>query len=141
MLQPFSREHHTFLIVAQLLKYNSPAYKGLPTDTKVKVNYALQIYASQMLSHWKEEEEKLFAYLKGMNAKLDGLIHILEDDHEELRHRFEQLSGDLNLELAMNHLGELLELHIRMEERELFEKVQAVLSEKDWHDLKETLKQ
>jgi hypothetical protein len=40
-LQPLSREHHEALLLAQLLKKNAPAYKGLPLNEHEKIAYAV----------------------------------------------------------------------------------------------------
>ena len=55
-LAPLSREHHSTLMLAQLLKKNAPVYKGLPTNAKDKAEYAFQQFETIIKNHFKQEE-------------------------------------------------------------------------------------
>ena len=56
-LAPLSREHHTALILCQLLKKSTPDYKGLPTSPADKAAYAINIFNTLLLPHFRKEEE------------------------------------------------------------------------------------
>ena len=58
-LAPLSREHHSALLLAQLLKKEAPAYKGMPTALNEKAAYALNIFTTKLQMHFKKEEEML----------------------------------------------------------------------------------
>ena len=47
-LAPLSRDHHEALILSQLLKKDSPAYKGLPVTVEGKVNYAVGFFEKNL---------------------------------------------------------------------------------------------
>jgi iron-sulfur cluster repair protein YtfE (RIC family) len=117
------------LMVAQLLKADAPPYPNLPHDLKGKTRYALPCFNDEMQDHWHLEENILFPLIAGRDPEIDQLIYQLEDDHVELAMRFERLGAEVNQTIAMDELGKLLEAHIRLEERQLFQRVQEVLNE------------
>ncbi|MCO4807547.1 hemerythrin domain-containing protein [Salibacteraceae bacterium] len=128
-LSPFSRAHHEFLILSQVLKSDVPDYKGMPTDTIGRQNYALDVYTNRLQPHMELEESRLFPLLSGLHASIDQLIYILIDDHAEIDIHFKRMQGDSSISLGtewmMDQLGRIIEQHIRLEEREFFELIQA----------------
>ncbi|MEX2595751.1 MAG: hemerythrin domain-containing protein [Salibacteraceae bacterium] len=133
---PLSRDHHEILVLAQLLKADAPAYPKLPTDIAGKLSYAMEVFDNRLMNHIQIEEELLFPKVVGHNAQIDQLIYMLKDDHTEILVRFENLTSDLNILMAMDELGKLLEEHVRREERELFELLQKDLLEEALSALK-----
>lgn len=128
-LIPLSREHHQFLVLAQLLKIDAPTYPKLPQDLHGKFQYAKRMHEELMQQHWKKEEEVLFEQIEGVHPDIDQLLYVLKDDHTELNERLEKLAGEVNQAFAMNEIATLLEQHVRTEERELFEKIQQHCTE------------
>jgi len=126
-LQPLSREHHEVLILAQLIKRDAPPYKGLPRDTEGKAEYATRFYTDHIVSHFYAEERVLFPAVKGYSERIDDLIAELQTEHSQIISLFEQLKLGINKIDNMDMLGKLLTLHVRKEERELFEAIQAVV--------------
>lgn len=124
-LQPLSREHHEVLVLAQLLKKDAPPYKGLPRDTEGKAQYALDFYSKHIVSHFYTEEKILFPAVSGYNARIDDLIAELQAEHSQIISLFEQLKLGISKAETMDKLGRLLTHHVRKEERELFESIQA----------------
>lgn len=118
-LAPLSREHHAALLLAQLLKKNAPAYKGMPTDTEGKILYAAEFYSSHLIAHFADEE-KVFEQLKGKTAPLDDAIKEIIAEHVLLRKLFEEISNQEDPITYNDILGHSLEKHIRKEERVLF---------------------
>jgi len=127
-LVPLSREHHSVLILAQLLKTDAPDYKGLPTTTEDKAAYALKMYKSTIQSHFKKEEE-LMLKVKNLDTQLDLIIDEILSEHDLLNAAFRSLENATDLELALHKLGEDLTLHIRKEERVLFPAIEENCSE------------
>lgn len=123
-LAPLSREHHRVLILSQLLRSDAPAYKDLPTDVPGKQRYARQMFEETLKPHMLLEEEQLFPAISGLHPDIDQLIYILLDDHAEIETLFQKMMGEANPTWLMDQLAELLRLHVRMEERELFELIQ-----------------
>tara|TARA_B110000046_G_scaffold31577_2_gene33646 strand:+ start:730 stop:1167 length:438 start_codon:yes stop_codon:yes gene_type:complete len=130
-LAPLSREHHKMLILAQLLKTESPDHKGLPTDIIGKQRYAAKLYEDCIKPHFEFEETKLFPAVSGINPEIDQFIYILMDDHAEISRLFELMEGDtkiaLGSEQSLNDLGVAIEQHVRLEEREFFELIQQLI--------------
>lgn len=117
-LAHLSRDHHPALILAQLLKRNTPAYKGMPTDTAGKIAYAKKFYLAELITHF-EQEEKMMDMLGGLNPQLDVLIKEIRAEHVQIRQLFSGLENGDTI-IAMDTLGNALDQHIRKEERELF---------------------
>jgi iron-sulfur cluster repair protein YtfE (RIC family) len=126
-LQPLSREHHEVLILAQLMKKDAPPYKGLPRDTEGKAQYALDFYTKHIVTHFYAEERVLFPAVTGYSDRIDDLVNELRTEHSQIISLFEQLKLGINKADTMDMLGKLLTLHVRKEERELFESIQALI--------------
>ncbi len=123
-LAHLSREHHQFLIVAQLLKKGAPEYARLPKTVPGKLGYAMEHYESVIKPHIEREEAILFPAVAGIDPTIDQLIYELQDDHVEIETGFQRLEADANVLLAMDSLGHLLDEHVRKEERQFFELLQ-----------------
>jgi iron-sulfur cluster repair protein YtfE (RIC family) len=124
-----SHDHHKGLLLAQLLKKNAPPYKGLPTDPAGKMNYAIEAFKSDLIIHFKDEEEILFPLLRNKTLELDTLIDELLDEHKKIEEGISSLNISDDLVIDLDKIGVILESHIRKEERILFQKAQSVLSE------------
>jgi iron-sulfur cluster repair protein YtfE (RIC family) len=132
-LAPLSRERQMMLILAQVLKTDTPDYKGLPTDIIGKQRYSQKLFHELILPHFQFEEQELFPAVSGIHHEIDQLIYILIDDHAEIARQIELMEGDtkiaLGSEQSLNDLGVSIEGHIRLEEREFFELVQRHVDE------------
>jgi iron-sulfur cluster repair protein YtfE (RIC family) len=127
-LQPLSRDHHEVLVLAQLLKKDAPPYKGLPRDTEGKARYALDFYNERILTHFYAEEKLLFPAIEGYSDEIDRLITELTAEHSQIVSLFEKLKLGIEPRETMDFIGRLMSHHVRKEERELFELVQAEIS-------------
>lgn len=136
-----SHDHHHGLLLAQLLKKSAPAYKGLPSDTPGKINYAIEKFNSELTIHFKDEEKILFPILKGKDLEVDKLIGELIEEHKKLREKIISLKDIPDPEDTMDEIGYLLESHIRKEERNLFQKAQQVLVEEELSDIELSINQ
>jgi len=118
-LAPLSREHHSSLLLAQLLKKDAPAYRGMPAEPASKAAYAIEQFLSSIQPHFRKEEQML-GKVKKLNTEIDVLADEIIQEHRELTDDFIaiRLSGDLVGDL--DKLGKKLEKHIRKEERILF---------------------
>jgi hemerythrin-like domain-containing protein len=124
-----SHDHHKGLLLAQLLKKNAPAYKGLPSDPDGKMNYAVEAFKSDLTIHFKDEEEILFPLLRSKTSELEELIGELLHEHKIIEDGITSLKQSDELVKQLDEIGMMLEKHIRKEERILFQKAQSVLSE------------
>ncbi len=123
-----SKDHHDGLILAQLIKKNSPPYKGLPSDIEGKREYTINFYSSELKKHFEDEEKILLPVVKNINPEIDTLLDRMLDDHKKISLLIDKLKAGNDNENTLDQLGNLLEGHIRMEERKLFERIQSVCS-------------
>jgi len=128
-LKPLSRDHHQGLILAQQLKKGAPQYKGMPSTLESKKEYAIAFYKSELVKHFADEEEILFPFVAGKNSGIDKLILEIISEHRKMEIMVKNLEDSHNLEDLLDELGNLLETHIRKEERELFVEIEKALSE------------
>ena len=77
-------------------------------------------FAASLERHFKAEEEVLFPFMRGAIAGSAELIDELLGDHARLRAFLPRLAEDSGLAKTLFDAGDLLERHIRREERELF---------------------
>ncbi len=128
-LVELSKEHHDGLILAQILKKGAPAYRDLPADAEGKRKYALQLYQDNLVRHFYKEEKILMPFCSGISTELDELFQRMLEEHKQLEKLFNFLKDENNYENVMYEIGKLLDEHIRMEERELFELIQNQMGE------------
>ena len=73
-----------------------------------------------LVLHFRAEEEVLFPRLRVRVPESESIIDQLTRDHDAIRSAMPQLERDSGLAKVIFDLGDLLERHIRKEERELF---------------------
>jgi hemerythrin-like domain-containing protein len=140
-LYPLSHDHHQGLILAQQLKKGAPQYKGMPATPEDKKEYAISFYKTELIRHFEIEEKILFPASAGKNEKIDKLIAETISEHKQIEHLVNELNKSDNIEKVMDELGQLLERHIRKEERELFVMIEEALNEKELETLSTKLKE
>lgn len=123
-LIPLSHDHHHGLVLANLIKLNAPAYKGLPNELSGKIEYTKNFFNMELVRHFKEEEEILYPLVKGKSKEIDILFREIFVEHLQIKKLVEQLDSSPEPDIVLDKLGRLLENHIRKEERELFEMIQ-----------------
>jgi len=121
-LIPLSQDHHHGLALAlrcrkQALGQIKPmGAEGL----RERAKEFLVFYATHLVPHFRAEEEVLFPLLRSAVAGSEDMIDELVRDHRQIRQAIPQLEGGTGLAKLIFDLGDLLERHIRKEERELF---------------------
>lgn len=138
-LAPLSRDHHQGLILAQLIKKDAPEYKDLPKSIPDKVKYTINHYKNELVKHFTKEEELLYPAVKNKSNEIDELFKEIILEHKKINKLVLQLESGKNKTDILNELGVLLELHIRKEERLLFEKIQNLLSDEELTRLEKQL--
>lgn len=139
-LLSFSRQHHTVLLLAQVLKKDAPPYKGMPQNVSDKVEFLKAKYCQDIEKHFHAEENILFPFLTGKNTLIDELIADLVSEHKKLAENIGQLDTHHDSEKLLDETGCLLERHIRKEERVLFQKIQEVLSDEELNELEKLMR-
>jgi iron-sulfur cluster repair protein YtfE (RIC family) len=134
-LQSLSQEHHHGLLLAQLIKKGSPKYKGLPNTNADKKPYTINFFEQNLIPHFKKEEEILFPLSINKNPDIENLVKGLIKQHKEIYVLIDKLKISLEPKNELDELGKLLEVHIRKEERELFQMIQDVFSVDEFEKL------
>ena len=117
-----SHDHHHGLALAlrcrkQALGQLKPM--GNP-GLRERAKEIVEFYQTQLVTHFRAEEEILFSLMRESVPESATLIDGLLTQHEQLRHMIFQLEAGSGLAKAIFDVGDLLESHIRKEERELF---------------------
>lgn len=138
VLIPISREHHQLLMMAQLLKKDAPAYRGLPSLLNHKLAYASEEYTHLIQPHLHRDEYIVYPFLRefSMLAPILEELHRLMEEIKQLFNKIEVLD-----EKDTDSLGIALEKYVRIKERALFQEAQQHLSESDFGRLADKLQQ
>jgi iron-sulfur cluster repair protein YtfE (RIC family) len=121
-LVPLSHDHHHGLALAlrcrkQALGRLKPmGAAGLGERSKE----FLEFYHRNLVPHFRAEEEVLFPLVRLAVPQSAAMIDELTGQHDEIRRAVPQLEAGVGLAKLIFDLGDLLERHIRKEERELF---------------------
>ena len=134
-LETLSFEHHDALVIALRLK------KGLNKDIDLKpaAEYALSVYKKHLRHHFEQEEQTLRDPLLA-KPEAEADVRRMLDEHErfaELAEFIELGKGDLKKNLQ--EFAELLESHVRFEERVLFPLAEKLIPEDQLNEISEYL--
>ncbi len=134
-LVPLSHDHHHGLALGLRLVQGDNALlnDGWTHDRKAQAAIVLDFYRKELRHHFAAEEDALFPAMNKSIPESKELIGLLIEQHramEDIIARIPQAEGE---ELAgmLVRLGEVLEQHIRAEERELFVLYQRHYSEEE----------
>lgn len=116
-LQPLSREHHHGLLLSWKIR---AGFSKSIEPQRIK-KYADWFFKSHLLPHFEVEELHVFSIL-GPN---DELVKKALAEHRLLKRLFE----DEDIIHALSKIEEVLDNHIRFEERVLFPEIQKVATE------------
>lgn len=130
-LHPLSWDHHAALTSVVFTRKHLKAGAGIERLQQVAREYAT-FYELGLLPHFRHEEEWLLPrFLRHTDANDTDVVRLLTD-HVRLHRLILDVAdangsnGDLVAPLAA--LTDLLESHVRFEERELFPKIEAALT-------------
>jgi iron-sulfur cluster repair protein YtfE (RIC family) len=143
-LIPLSREHQYALLMC--LRIRQDVAKP-PTDAdrlRQRAAAVVQFFDEELTLHFKAEEELLFPAMRGW-PEAARLIGELQQEHRELESLIEGLRRTSAASLAdrLAQFAQLLEAHIRKEERALFpifeQQASAELSRRLGQEIVETI--
>lgn len=124
-LETLSFEHHDALVIALRLK------KGVSNniDLKPVAEYALSVYKNHLRHHFEQEEASLVEPLQN-NPEAATAIERMVDEHDRFAELAEFIeSGKMDLKELLREFAQLLDSHIRFEERVLFPLAEKLLPE------------
>jgi iron-sulfur cluster repair protein YtfE (RIC family) len=117
-----SHDHHHGLALA--LRCRKQALGQIKpmgaTGLRERADEVVAFYTNNLVAHFRAEEEILFPPLRSLGPQSASLIEALESEHGQIRRAVEQIKMGSGLAKLIFDLGDLLERHIRKEERELF---------------------
>lgn len=118
-LAPLSREHHDGLLFAWKIK------QGIENKTSLEVmrRFALWYWRHHIKPHFFQEEKILLPYLSAD----DPMATRLHEEHDHIRELILGLDDEAD-HRTLVILSDLLNKHIRFEERELFIHLEKILS-------------
>ena len=148
-LQSLSRDHYVGLTLAMRLIRGKPENlkSNWPPNNnpKLQAQQAIQIFEKDLYDHFKEEENILFDKAKSFLQENEGkgFLERVLTQHDEFYKLFQELdqgSEDIIKERLV-YTGELLDNHVRIEERDLFPVIEKFTPEHILNELGEELKQ
>jgi quercetin dioxygenase-like cupin family protein len=124
-LVALSHDHHHALVEARRLRRAAAA----DNEPAVAVAAAFRrFFAAVTVPHFREEEETLFPLVVDAEEARPLLLEALLD-HQRLHSLTAALDGSADVRRSMRELGERLEAHVRLEERELFPLIERLAPE------------
>ena len=121
-LIPLSHDHHHGLALA--LRCRKQALGQIKpmgaAGLRERASEFVAFYTNNLQAHFRAEEEVLFPALRVALPEIGLVIDELIRDHAAMRQAVLQLDAGTGLAKLIFDLGDLLERHIRKEERELF---------------------
>lgn len=139
-LHALSEHHHHALVQSFLIARAAKEPRGRRAALRRVARAYLRFWQRTGRLHFREEEEVLLPAL-ARHVALDtqpAVIRMLAQ-HADIRGRIEELAAVLatgrNLEPTLTRLGRLLHDHVRLEENQVFPRIEAALSEKEMRRL------
>lgn len=123
-LLALSREHHAALKLVRASRRVAAA--GDAAAVEHQARQVATVFAVELEPHFHAEEAGLLRWLAAAGQGL--LVERTLADHRELRALAAELRQPATATLA--RFADLLEAHVRFEERELFETAQALMPER-----------
>ena len=102
-----------------------------PQGLKERAQEVCRFYTGGLAIHFRAEEEVLFPFMSATITESRGIIDRLLQDHETIRDAVSRLEAGTEVARTLFDLGDLLERHIRREERELFPLFERHVNETD----------
>jgi hemerythrin-like domain-containing protein len=116
-----SREHHYALMLCLRIHRGMVKHREDASWLQKKAADAIRFFEGDLIDHFGAEEEALFPAMRDL-ADATALIQELLSEHREMERLIECLrrARDESLATLLNQFADLLEAHIRKEERQLF---------------------
>lgn len=123
----FSKDHHFGLLLVWKIR------QDLTKETSVEEigRYVYDFFCDDLQQHFKEEEEFCFSKLPSS----DPLRQRAESEHSQIYKLIESIRQNSEDKMLLRLFADLLETHIRFEERILFNHLQEQLNQEDLEQL------
>jgi len=134
-LIPLSHDHHHGLVLAFRLREGLPRSRQPAESPQEQAADAVRFFHHNLVAHFRAEEEVLFPAIRARVPHAVPMLDTLVAEHGEMRAQVEYLAqglpDEVTLQTRLKAFADLLERHIRREERELFPLYEAHISEVD----------
>jgi hemerythrin-like domain-containing protein len=128
-LVPLSREHHDGLLLAVRLQQGEKALERLWShDPAWQAAEVVRFFDAHLAEHFRTEEEELFSEASALPG-MGEVVRTLVEEHASLRSLAQGFRSGAVSPALLAQFGEILERHIRSEERVLFPACQEQLPE------------
>ncbi len=132
-LIPLSHDHHHGLVLAFRLREGLPHNRKPADSPREQAEDAVRFFHDNLVAHFRAEEEALFPAIRACVPYAAAMLATLTAEHGEMHAQIENLiqasPDEVPLRTKLKAFGDLLERHIRHEERELFPLYEAHISE------------
>jgi iron-sulfur cluster repair protein YtfE (RIC family) len=125
-LVPLSHDHHHALVQARRL---GKAADGDHEGRRAATGEFLGFFSTETLTHFREEEELLFPLLVDQEGEARSLLVQALLEHQRVHALVARLQEEPDAS-TMRELADLLQAHVRLEERQLFPLIEAVVPER-----------
>lgn len=122
-LVPLSHDHHHALVEARRLRQAADGHHSFAA-----VDAFLRFFADESVRHFREEEELLFPLVAEAEEARELVVEALLQ-HQRLHALAARLRRAIGDTSVARELGELLEAHVRLEERELFPLIERLVGQ------------
>jgi hemerythrin-like domain-containing protein len=113
--------HHGLALALRCRKQALGQLKPLGAQgLKERVGEVIEFFRTSLIPHFRAEEEILFPSMLSLVPESGPMVDALLREHVEIREAVSRLRDGSNPGKLLFDLGDLLERHIRKEERELF---------------------
>lgn len=132
-LQPLSHHHHHTLV--QAVELNKAGTEKADKPLGQLIRELIDFWENDAVYHFRDEEEILLPlyYTYAENPETE-LIKEMLYQHMQIRSLLYTIRENREDPYEkMNHLGELLKKHVRMEEREIFPLIEEAVPDKYLH--------
>jgi hemerythrin-like domain-containing protein len=132
-LIPLSHDHHHGLVLAFRLREGLPRNRKPSDSPREQAEDTARFFHNNLTTHFRAEEQALFPAIRTWLPQTGILLDTLITEHAEMKALVGQLaqamSDETSLPALLTAFGDLLERHIRREERELFPLYEAHIPE------------
>jgi iron-sulfur cluster repair protein YtfE (RIC family) len=113
--------HHGLALALRCRKQSLGQLKPMGAEgLRLRADEFRDFFDKQLVHHFHAEEQVLFPLMRTVVPTSAALLDELSSDHEIFRQALPKLVAVTGLSKLIFDLGDLLERHIRKEERELF---------------------
>jgi len=135
-LKTLSWEHHDGLVMSFRLQ------QGIKNNTNYKEMADYVLYSwNNVFEHHFWQEEQILSIKKNSSKKSSECISQMVDEHKQIRKLISKIDNNNSDTKLIVEFAELLNKHIRFEERELFPLLENEASANDLKEIGQFLKQ